>query len=234
MTATARLVDCTFRYPLSDETNDLTKIGELKSDLGTGYKVVHFIFRGRRPSQKIEGGTSLEQININDPHLQARTVDLLSSNRPARLQGATSIEEVSDSAFKRANQILLQHSHAESSEESDTQLYEQINAFVQEFGRQAITALTPSVLLNKATQDTICTVLQILGRLESNTGYQRRLWLLERMLTSSYPRIRYGAALGIAYLDDEHAIPYIHKALEQEPIPDLKGIFNKLLVYLKK
>jgi hypothetical protein len=234
MTATSPAVDYTFHYPLSGETNDLQKIGEVKSDLGTGDKLVHFIFRGRHPSQKIEGGTSLEQININDPHPQARTVDLQSSHRPARLQGATSLEEVSDFAFKKANQILLQHSHAESSEESDAQLYEQINAFVLEFGRQAITALTPSVLLNKASQDTICTVLQILGRLESNTGYQSRLWLLELMLTSPYPRVRYGAALGIAYMDDERAIPYIHKALERESIPDLKGIFNKLLVYLKQ
>jgi hypothetical protein len=60
-------------------------------------------------------------------------------------------------------------------------------------------------------------VLKELGRLRDAASHARRLWVLERALTLSSPFIRDGAALGLARLGDVAALPYLQRAIENEP-----------------
>ena len=44
-------------------------------------------------------------------------------------------------------------------------------------------------------------------------SYMFRRWLLERSITLSSPYVKEGALLGIASMDDKHAIKYLQKAI---------------------
>jgi hypothetical protein len=60
-------------------------------------------------------------------------------------------------------------------------------------------------------------VLKELGRLRSASSHASRLWVLERALSLPSPFIRDGAGLGLASLADADALPYLRRAVENEP-----------------
>jgi hypothetical protein len=79
---------------------------------------------------------------------------------------------------------------------------------------------------NKVKPEIASEALSLLGRLDHIPTYNFRRWILERSLFSIQPIVRDGAGLGIASLDDPHSLPYLEKAIENEP---LEGIRKDLL-----
>lgn len=63
--------------------------------------------------------------------------------------------------------------------------------------------------------------LRWIGRVEHRRSYQRRRWLLERALRHPSARVRDGALLGLAFMDDPHSIPYLQRAIGGEPVIQL-------------
>lgn len=76
-------------------------------------------------------------------------------------------------------------------------------------------------------------VLRILGRSEVRATQRERFWLLARCLFHSSPVVRDAAGLGLASLGDKNAIPYIHKAIEREPILELKRDLDLVIADLE-
>ena len=64
--------------------------------------------------------------------------------------------------------------------------------------------------------------LRWLARIDDPATYGWRLWLLEKNLSSKSPMVRDGAGLGLECMGDRHAIQYIGKAIEREPITELR------------
>jgi hypothetical protein len=59
------------------------------------------------------------------------------------------------------------------------------------------------------------------------------LWLLERSLGSRSSRIRDGAVLGLAFLDDAAAIPYLRQVIDREPVKELRADMEQVLAQLE-
>ena len=58
--------------------------------------------------------------------------------------------------------------------------------------------------------------------------------LLENsLLTNSSALVRDGALLGIALLDDRHAVPYLNRAIQQEQCPELRESIRQVLEQLE-
>ena len=60
-----------------------------------------------------------------------------------------------------------------------------------------------------------------------------KVWQAETLYVSS-ARVRHGALLGLASLDDPQAIPSIEKAIEREQAHDLLKIMRKVIRQLKE
>lgn len=75
-------------------------------------------------------------------------------------------------------------------------------------------------------------VLHTLGNLEDDATKDRRLATLVGFLKSSSPLIRDAAAVGLSYLDDKRAVPYLSEATERESNEvfreDLRAIIEQL------
>jgi hypothetical protein len=98
---------------------------------------------------------------------------------------------------------------------------EGIEYILQEYGNMGIAALE-NVLVQSDKVSCIAETLRTLGLVDNVRTAEGRFRILVRLLRHSSAVVRDGAAIGLAYLDDEKAVPEIDKAIEQEPLPFLR------------
>lgn len=111
-----------------------------------------------------------------------------------------------------------------------TNLLELLN----QYGAPAFIALGNLIISNKINIEAAAEACRWIGRIENPKTHATRRTLLEGILQGTpYARIRDGAALGLASLDDPISIPILQKAIEQETIPelrqDLQQVLNQLI-----
>lgn len=105
-------------------------------------------------------------------------------------------------------------------------------ALIEEHGEAALKAITPLITSEIANDEVAAEALRWLGRMDHAPTYTARLWLLEQSLFCSSAQVRDGAALGLAAMDDSHAITYLEQAIEKEKHAalqeDLKQVWAQL------
>lgn len=104
---------------------------------------------------------------------------------------------------------------------------------VRRYSNAAMEVLTHIIVNEKVNTEVASEALRWLGRMEHSASYRYRLWLLERSLLSSSARIRDGAALGLASLNDPHAIPHLKRAIEKEDYAELREDMEQVLAQLE-
>ena len=100
---------------------------------------------------------------------------------------------------------------------------------VTEGKTKVVEILAALVVAEQMNAEVLSEALRCLGHMEDNETYALRRWTLEQGLYSSSPRIRDGAALGLSFLDDPHAIPYLKEAVERESIQMLREDLKQIL-----
>jgi len=96
-----------------------------------------------------------------------------------------------------------------------------------------IPALVSVIETERTTPTVAAEVLKELGRLRNAASHASRRWVLEHALKSPSPMTRDGAGLGLARLADPRSLPYLLRAVENEPDPqtraDLQLVIDELL-----
>lgn len=106
--------------------------------------------------------------------------------------------------------------------------------FVREYGDVSIKALADLIIGEKVNPEVAAEALRWLGHLEHQPTYCSRLWLLEASLVCSSARIRDGAVLGIASMDDPSARVYLERAARREEISELRTDMEQVLKQLER
>jgi HEAT repeats len=106
-------------------------------------------------------------------------------------------------------------------------------AFIKKYGYDALAELAYFIVYEKVSTEVAAEALRWLGLMSHPLSYHWRLWLLERSLSSRSARVRDGASLGLAFLDNPDAIPYLRQAIEREPIAELRGDMQQVLAQLE-
>ncbi len=115
----------------------------------------------------------------------------------------------------------------------ESQFSRELNYFVWRHGETAVDLMADLIVNDKIDAEVASEALRWLGRVDHAPTCQTRLWLLEKALFSSSPKIRDGAGLGIASMDDPHAITYIKQAIEKEGVQDLRQDLEQVLEQLE-
>ena len=77
-------------------------------------------------------------------------------------------------------------------------------------------------------------ILRQIGLLQDEATHQARLKLLADMLASSQEQIRDAALLGLSFLEDEAALPYLYQALQRESAPWLEKNLHMVIAQLEQ
>jgi len=109
-----------------------------------------------------------------------------------------------------------------------------LRSIILEHGEPAVDALMAIVFYDRVNKELASEALELLGRTNDKPSYQRRLWLLESALFSNSARIRDAASLGLASIDNPHAIPYIRRAIEEERSDELREDLEQVLEQLQE
>jgi len=98
----------------------------------------------------------------------------------------------------------------------ETDLSRGLVSMIQEFGGVAVVEVAHLILREDASPDVASEALRWIGRLQHRSTYDQRLWLLCESLKCASPKVRDGAVLGLASMDDAAAIPHIRSAIGRE------------------
>jgi hypothetical protein len=105
---------------------------------------------------------------------------------------------------------------------------------VERYSKAAIEALADLILGENVNPEVASEALRWLGQIENPLSHRERRWLLEKSLLSSRSaKIRDGALLGLSFLGDPEAIPYVARAIQQEPVRELRQDMIQTLEELK-
>jgi hypothetical protein len=108
-----------------------------------------------------------------------------------------------------------------------------LTALIRKYGNDALAELAYFIVYEKASPEVTGEALRWLGLMDHPLSYHWRLWLLERSLSSRSARIRDGAVLGLAFLDDPDAVPYLRQAVDREPVKELRADMEQVLAQLE-
>jgi hypothetical protein len=177
-------------------------------------------------------------LNISDTHNMVADIPAtkIPSYKPqAYMQAeASTVEDVEQSPSSVIQRELTRYVEKnidilfESAEElyfedgMETDFSRELVSLVKKYGNLAMGEIGYLVIYARVDEEVISEALRWLARTNDPSTYGWRLWILEKSLSSKSPSVRDSAALGLVFMRDAHAIPYIKKAIEQETITELR------------
>ncbi len=154
-------------------------------------------------------------------------------NYEESVESSTSVLINSDWLDKQANSIFIGAKEEIFEDGMESDFSRNLSEFIASFGHFAMETIIPVILSERTNTEVASEAFRVLGRLNHKTTYRDRLWLLERGLYSDSARIRDGAVLGLAFLNDPLAIAPLKFAIERERIPELRQDMEQVLDQLE-
>lgn len=136
-----------------------------------------------------------------------------------------------DEEFKN---ILKNKSLETEDYEEDTFFNDSLLEWIEKYGKYALDSLLQYYKANLLKDTVVSEALITVGKVNSYWSYNGRLSLLTYFLQDNTAKIRYGAIVGLSYMNSHEVSPYISTALEKENIPLLKNILRSVLDQLEE
>lgn len=108
-----------------------------------------------------------------------------------------------------------------------------IHSSIWDFGEIAVSTIDAILRLQDINGEVAGEALRQLGLVEDLRTQRSRLSIIANKLDSADPRLRDAALLGLEFLDDPVAIPYLQRAVERENIPVLRMEIQQVLDQLR-
>ena len=168
------------------------------------------------------------------PHYQLQDIDARTVNHYAEsVESSTSKLIDSGLLDKQASSIFVNGKEEIFEDGMESDFSQGLAEFMVSYGRSAMETIIPIILSEYTNTEVVSEALRVIGRINHETTYRDRLWLLERGLYSSSARVRDGAVLGLAFLNDSLAIAPLKSAIERERISELRRDMEQVLTQLQ-
>lgn len=104
---------------------------------------------------------------------------------------------------------------------------------VGKYGNVALKAIDRLIWAEQTDVEVASEALRCLGQIRSKQTHNNRLRLLEKSLCHPSAWARDGAGLGLAWMDDPHAIPFLKEAIQREHCIELQRDLTQVLEQLE-
>ncbi|MCX6622639.1 MAG: HEAT repeat domain-containing protein [Acidobacteria bacterium] len=101
-------------------------------------------------------------------------------------------------------------------------------------GKDAIRAIADYVFSGNPRPDVVSEALRWLSDLDDRETSSQRWAILQRTLRDPSPRVRDGAILGFAALNDTRALPVLLEAKNLEQIEELRALIEQVILQLER
>jgi hypothetical protein len=102
-------------------------------------------------------------------------------------------------------------------------------AILAQYGRAALRAIAEYVFSGSGNADVISEALRWLADFQDPATLSQRWAILERTIKDDSPRVRDGAILGFAALDDPRARKLLLESQKSEPVPELRRLIQQVV-----
>jgi len=151
------------------------------------------------------------------------------------VNNSTELEEYSVELLKAFQSLFTMADEEIFEDGMETEFSNKLVALIMSYGSVAIDILANLILTEKVNPSIAAEALRWIGRLEyGSSRAKRRRILVNCLLHCKSARVRDGAALGLASLDDPKAIPYLEKAIAREQVNELRQDLEQVLAQLKE
>ena len=143
------------------------------------------------------------------------------------------INNEEENIYKQITELFEKNRYTvfEDGMESDFSI--KLSHLIKRGGNDVIDAISSLIMSGKINSEAAAESLIWLAVLDDPHTYHKRLWFLEHSLNLPYLRIRDRGVIGLSYLNDARAIPFLLKAIENERYDWLKKYMQKVLEFLK-
>ena len=166
--------------------------------------------------------------NTSDPSTRtARTcVHESSSTAPASMEPAAVIE-------RHLEEVLRLVADAYAEDEKDV-VGDELTRYFQAHGCSGVEVMHVYLMAGKANEDAAFDLLRGLGRVEHSKTHKARRWILTRALGFRSSKLREGALLGIAAMDDPLSTAPLRLAWSKETHHRLRRFMQQVLMQLEE
>jgi hypothetical protein len=199
----------------------------------------NFSFRLSKSSLPItEDELGKTQSPSNYEQVSSRTRDIrVEQKKTLRVEGVESSTIRQNYSKELSEEIysLFKASDEQNFEDGmESEFSKKLILLVKEYANEAIEIIISIIHYDeRVNAEVAAEALRWLGKIDHAPSYGFRLWLLERSLRCSKARIRDGAILGLASLNDPHAISFLKLAIEQEKYSELRKDMEQVLTQLE-
>lgn len=170
---------------------------------------------------------------LNKPDTQSTQSVQTIEHYKENAESSTSASTIPAFLVKQVNLLFTEAKEEIFEDGMESYFSVNLSEIIKAYGHSAMEAVISVVLSNQSNVDVVSEALRVIGKLNHKTTYRDRLWLLERCLYSDSARIKDGAVLGLAFMDDPMAIPPLKSAIEREKLPDLRHDMEQVLAQLE-
>lgn len=111
---------------------------------------------------------------------------------------------------------------------------EYLEKLVLRYGSVLLDHLNEQLKSNQIDEEVASEMIRSLGEMKHTPSYGNRLYMLVDALKNTTSKVRDGAALGLASIDDPLAIPELKKAIRREKINELRDDMKLVLEQLEE
>ena len=147
-------------------------------------------------------------------------------NSTAQQERLEEIDQKIEALFEAAKEQVFEDG-------MESEFSKELVSLVKKYGNAAMKVIADLIIYEKINAEVASEALRWLGRMDHPASYSYRLWLLERSLRCSSARVRDGAVLGLASLDDPHAITHLKEAIQREECNELREDMEQVLAQLE-
>ena len=125
---------------------------------------------------------------------------------------------------------ILERAREESFEDGvESQLHRDLTYLIRQHGTEVIETLIKGVQSGSIQAEVASEVLRCIGDTDSNGTRADQLRVLEHGLFAESGYVRYGAAIGLAHLNDPTALRSLRSAAQRETIPAQKHLIEQVI-----
>lgn len=140
--------------------------------------------------------------------------------------------KISPELVQQMRQMLERAAYEFFEDGMDSNFSQELLLSVIDYGNAAIDAIAEYLFSSMANADVGSETLRRLADIRDPRILATRWALLQRSLKHRSSRVRDGAVLAFASLDDHRALEFLQDAMGEEPVPELRRLIQKVIKQL--